>query len=84
VDQCRDVLVRVHLGIAANSTAILADSVDMLGDAIVYGFSLYYEFTGQASISGMLAGALTTDRMVTPAGFEPAISTLKGLRPGPG
>jgi len=22
--------------------------------------------------------------MVTPAGFEPAISTLKGLRPGPG
>ena len=23
-------------------------------------------------------------RVVTPAGFEPAISTLKGLRPGPG
>jgi len=22
--------------------------------------------------------------VVTPAGFEPAISTLKGLRPGPG
>jgi len=22
--------------------------------------------------------------MVTPAGFEPAISTLKGSRPGPG
>src|SRR5882672_4250207 len=28
-------------GILANSTALLADSVDMLGDAIVYGFSLY-------------------------------------------
>ena len=28
-------------GLAANSTALLADSVDMLGDAIVYGFSLY-------------------------------------------
>jgi Co/Zn/Cd efflux system component len=28
-------------GILAHSTALLADSVDMLGDAIVYGFSLY-------------------------------------------
>ncbi len=28
-------------GIVAHSTALLADSVDMLGDAIVYGFSLY-------------------------------------------
>jgi len=28
-------------GLLANSTALLADSVDMLGDAIVYGFSLY-------------------------------------------
>src|ERR1700752_427178 len=28
-------------GVLASSTALLADSVDMLGDAIVYGFSLY-------------------------------------------
>ena len=28
-------------GIIAHSTALLADSVDMLGDAIVYGFGLY-------------------------------------------
>jgi len=28
-------------GLLAQSTALLADSVDMLGDAIVYGFSLY-------------------------------------------
>src|SRR5690349_15416632 len=28
-------------GVIANATALLADSVDMLGDAIVYGFSLY-------------------------------------------
>jgi Co/Zn/Cd efflux system component len=28
-------------GLLANSTALLADSVDMLGDAIVYGVSLY-------------------------------------------
>jgi Co/Zn/Cd efflux system component len=28
-------------GLAAHSTALLADSADMLGDAVVYGFSLY-------------------------------------------
>jgi Co/Zn/Cd efflux system component len=28
-------------GLRAHSTALLADSVDMLGDALVYGFSLY-------------------------------------------
>ncbi|MGH7313151.1 MAG: cation transporter [Candidatus Rokuibacteriota bacterium] len=28
-------------GLLAHSTALVADSVDMLGDAIVYGFSLY-------------------------------------------
>jgi cation diffusion facilitator family transporter len=28
-------------GLLAHSTALLADSMDMLGDAIVYGFSLY-------------------------------------------
>lgn len=28
-------------GLVASSTALLADSVDMLGDALVYGFSLY-------------------------------------------
>jgi len=34
-------LVEFGAGLAANSTALLADSVDMFGDAIVYGFSLY-------------------------------------------
>jgi Co/Zn/Cd efflux system component len=34
-------LVELVAGIAARSTALLADSADMLGDAIVYGFSLY-------------------------------------------
>jgi len=29
------------VGIVANSTALLAESLDMLGDAIVYGFSLF-------------------------------------------
>ena len=34
-------LVESIAGVLASSTALLADSVDMLGDAIVYGFSLY-------------------------------------------
>ena len=34
-------LVVCAAGVIARSTALLADSVDMLGDAIVYGFSLY-------------------------------------------
>lgn len=29
------------MGIISRSTALLADSLDMLGDAVVYGFSLY-------------------------------------------
>lgn len=34
-------LAEFGAGLLAHSTALLADSVDMLGDAIVYGFSLY-------------------------------------------
>ena len=34
-------LAEATAGLLAHSTALLADSVDMLGDAIVYGFSLY-------------------------------------------
>jgi len=34
-------MVELGAGFVAHSTALLADSVDMLGDAIVYGFSLY-------------------------------------------
>jgi Co/Zn/Cd efflux system component len=33
--------VELSAGLLAHSTALLADSADMLGDAIVYGFSLY-------------------------------------------
>ncbi|MGD9386437.1 MAG: cation transporter [Thioalkalispiraceae bacterium] len=34
-------LVEIIAGLLASSTALLADSLDMLGDSIVYGFSLY-------------------------------------------
>jgi len=33
--------VEVIAGLLAHSTALLADSLDMLGDSLVYGFSLY-------------------------------------------
>jgi Co/Zn/Cd efflux system component len=34
-------LAELVAGLLAHSTALLADSVDMLGDALVYGFSLF-------------------------------------------
>jgi cation diffusion facilitator family transporter len=34
-------VVEAAAGFWANSTALLADSLDMLGDSLVYGFSLY-------------------------------------------
>jgi cation diffusion facilitator family transporter len=34
-------VVEATAGVLANSTALLADSLDMLGDALVYGFSLF-------------------------------------------
>ena len=43
-----------------------------------------YTFSGKGTLGGLVAGAAPSLAMVTPAGFEPAISTLKGLRPRPG
>lgn len=34
-------IVEITAGLMAGSTSLLADSLDMLGDALVYGFSLY-------------------------------------------
>ncbi len=42
-----------------------------------------YRFTGRGSYAEVLPPSLAT-LVVTPAGFEPAISTLKGSRPWPG
>ena len=43
-----------------------------------------YEFSGRRSFGRILAGNTSPVSVVTPAGFEPAISTLKGSRPWPG
>ena len=42
-----------------------------------------YEFSERGSFRRLVAGTSPVS-VVTPAGFEPAISTLKGSRPGPG
>jgi Co/Zn/Cd efflux system component len=41
-------LVESGAGVLAHSSALFADSVDMLGDAVVYGFSLYVVGRGPA------------------------------------
>ena len=46
-----------------------------------------YRFRGELSLGRLLTGETligVREELVTPAGFEPAISTLKGSRPGPG
>jgi Co/Zn/Cd efflux system component len=75
-------LVEFIAGIVANSTALLADSVDMLGDAIVYGFSLYVVGRG---LVWQARGALL--KGVIMAGFgvgvvvEVMVKLVRGLTP---
>lgn len=47
-------------GLLAHSTALLADSLDMLGDALVYGFSLYVLSMGGRwqAVSALFKGAV--------------------------
>jgi hypothetical protein len=44
----------------------------------------FYEFEGPGTLGKVIAGLALPTGVVTPAGFEPAISTLKGSRPWPG
>lgn len=43
-----------------------------------------YEVAARWSVGSLLSRLILAKGMVTPAGFEPAISTLKGSRPWPG
>ena len=43
-----------------------------------------YRFKARGSYAPLLPAGIATPERVTPAGFEPAISTLKGSRPWPG
>ena len=79
-------------GVLAHSTALLADSADMLGDAIVYGFSLYVIARGgvwqarAALLKGLImaafgVGVLTQVVMKLLAGVVPsaAVMSLVGV-----
>jgi len=56
-------VIEAVAGLIAGSTALLADSLDMLGDALVYGFSLYVIArndawkAGSALLKGGIMGA---------------------------
>ena len=52
--------VEVVAGLLAVSTALLADSLDMLGDTLVYGFSLYVVARNDAwkAISALIKGGI--------------------------
>lgn len=71
-------------GLLAHSTALFADSVDMLGDAIVYGFSLYAIERGAA---WQARAALLKGIIMAAFGFgvlaQVALTLAKGLGPNP-
>jgi cation diffusion facilitator family transporter len=52
--------IELTAGILASSTALLADSLDMLGDAIVYAFSLYVvaKSVRWKAVSAMIKGSI--------------------------
>ena len=72
-------------GLIAHSTALLADSVDMLGDAIVYGFSLYVIARAPlwqhraALLKGLIMAAFGIG-----IAAEVASKLARGLTPDPG
>ncbi|MGH7278578.1 MAG: cation transporter [Candidatus Rokuibacteriota bacterium] len=83
-------LVEFVAGIVAHSTALLADSVDMLGDAIVYGFSLYAIARGPvwqvraALIKGAVmaafgAGVLVEVGLKITRGVVPSVEVMGGI-----
>lgn len=52
--------VELTAGIVAGSVSLVADSLDMLGDALVYGFSIYAVARGarEKAISALLKGGI--------------------------
>jgi cation diffusion facilitator family transporter len=72
-------------GLAAHSTALLADSVDMFSDAIVYGFSLYAVARGTlwqarvAMLKGLIMAAFGVGVLI-----EVGHKLVTGVLPTPG
>ena len=74
--------IELVAGLVAHSTALLADSVDMLGDAIVYGFSLYAIGRGPIwqSRAALLKGLIMAGFGVVVLG-EVGTKLLRGVTP---
>ena len=83
-------VVELAGGLLAHSTALLADSVDMLGDAIVYGFSLYvvgrgrqWQARGALLKGGVMAafgvGVLAEVALKLVTGVVPAAAVMSGV-----
>jgi cation diffusion facilitator family transporter len=83
-------LVEFVAGVVANSTALLADSADMLGDAIVYGFSLYVVARGArwkaraALLKGVVMAAFGAGLLVQVAlklalGLTPSVEVMGAI-----
>ena len=69
-------------GLVAHSTALLADSVDMLGDAIVYGFSLYVIGRGaQWQARGALLKSGIMAAFAAGIAIEIIVKLARGLTP---
>lgn len=77
-------------GLLAQSTALFADSIDMLGDAIVYGFSLYVISRGvvwqtrAALLKGVIMAAFAIGVLVQVAvklahGLSPAVEVMSAV-----
>lgn len=78
-------VVEAGAGLLAHSTALLADSLDMLGDSLVYGFSLYVLWRGAEwkARAALLKGAIMA---LFGAGvlLEVVYKTMLGIVPGAG
>ena len=72
-------------GLLAHSTALLADSVDMLGDAVVYGFSLYVIGRGaQWQARGALLKGGIMAAFAAGIAVEIAMKLARGVTPDSG
>lgn len=75
-------LAELGAGLVAHSTALVADSADMLGDAIVYGFSLYVVARAPvwqaraARLKGVIMAAFAVGLVI-----EVATKLARGLTP---
>src|SRR5580765_3739507 len=75
-------VVEAGAGLLAHSSALLADSLDMLGDSLVYGFSLYVLWRSAAwkAKAALLKGAIMALFGVGVL-IEAAHKTINGILP---